>query len=427
MRVNVECRNPNDERNPNAEAPNDPLRARFGIWAFVIHSTLGLRHSSFLRLCVLCASVVFSSGVAHACNVPVFRYALERWRPDRYEVVLFHRGPLAAEEQAALEPLYNAEDQERLTLTKVDLDKPLAPDFQQLWDAQEKAELPWLVVLYPTQLRIGQPVWAGQVNAETASLLTNSPARQELAKRLISGQTAVWLLLESGDAAADDQATALLEEQLKELQKTLELPELTATPEDEVRSAIPLAVAFSVLRVSRSDPKERLLAQMLLGSEEDLRERSDAMVFPVFGRGRALFPLVGAGITAQNIADAAGFLVGPCSCQLKEFNPGVDLLNTADWDRIWGDDAEAALVAQAEDAAAAEPGTQVPIPTGPPALAPPPAAVYDAPVIVEHYGWFSMLFNRRILVAGGIVVAVVLAIVCLIASQRSHARTRPEP
>ena len=29
---------------------------------------------------------------ARACNVPVFRYALERWPADRYEVTVFHRG-----------------------------------------------------------------------------------------------------------------------------------------------------------------------------------------------------------------------------------------------------------------------------------------------------------------------------------------------
>ena len=101
--------------------------------------------------------------------------------------------------------------------------------------------------------------------------------------------------MESGDAKANDEAAALVQQQIKELEKTLELPELTASPDDEVRSALPLTVAFSVLRVSRDDPKEQLLIQMLLGSEPDLRERTEPMVFPVFGRGRALFALVGAG------------------------------------------------------------------------------------------------------------------------------------
>ncbi len=37
---------------------------------------------------VLAASLILS-GVALACNVPVFRYALERWKPDACEVFVF--------------------------------------------------------------------------------------------------------------------------------------------------------------------------------------------------------------------------------------------------------------------------------------------------------------------------------------------------
>ena len=374
------------------------------------------------------ALLLLFAGLAQACNVPVFRYALERWRPDAYEVVLFHRGKLTEENEAALAPLYKAEEQQLVTLRLVNLDKPLEPDFQQLWDSQAKPELPWMVVLYPTQLRIEAPVWSGPFTTDTAGVLVDSPARQELAKRLMAGQTAVWLLLESGDSKVDSEAEKLVQSQIKELEESLELPELTASPDDEIRSALPLTVAFSVLRVPRDDPQERLLVQMLLGSEPDLRERNDPILYPLFGRGRALLPLIGAGITVDNITDAALFLVGPCSCQLKEFNPGFDVLNTADWDRIWGDDAAAALVAQAEEAAVSQPGEQVPIPKGIPVAAPP--APVPAPVALvdleERRGWLALLLSKRILLLGGIILAVVLAIVALVASQRSHARARHE-
>jgi len=74
--------------------------------------------------------------------------------------------------------------------------------------------------------------------------------------------------------------------------------------------------------------------QMLLRSEPDLIDRTDPMIFPVFGRGRALLPLIGAGITADNIHSSASFLVGACSCEVKELNPGFDLLLAADWDEL---------------------------------------------------------------------------------------------
>src|SRR5262245_42689122 len=56
--------------------------------------------SPALRGFVLFASIAVllsSASAARACNVPVFRFALERWRPDNYQVIVYHRGPLPAE------------------------------------------------------------------------------------------------------------------------------------------------------------------------------------------------------------------------------------------------------------------------------------------------------------------------------------------
>ena len=58
------------------------------------------------------------------------------------------------------------------------------------------------------------------------------------------------------------------------------------------------------------------------------------MVFPIFGRGRVLYALVGKGIRADNLGEAARFLIGSCSCQIKEQNPGVDLILSADWKKL---------------------------------------------------------------------------------------------
>ena len=47
-----------------------------------------------------------------------------------------------------------------------------------------------------------------------------------------------------------------------------------------------------------------------------------------------LYALCGAGINKEEIAKAAAFLVGACSCKVKRECPGVDLLLTADWDAL---------------------------------------------------------------------------------------------
>jgi hypothetical protein len=70
----------------------------------------------------------------------------------------------------------------------------------------------------------------------------------------------------------------------------------------------------------------------------------------VFGRGRVLYALAGRGINADNIREACEFLVGPCSCQVKEMNPGVDLLMDVAWSRLVEPmiDVELALPPQAD-------------------------------------------------------------------------------
>lgn len=206
----------------------------------------------------------------------------------------------------------------------------------QIWSRLKAGEV-WLVVQYPLHLRIEAPVWTAPLEPDTIGRLTTSPVRQELVRRLADGQTAVWLLLDCGQAEKDDAVAERLEAELRVLEQTLKLPILTSDPDDQLLASTPLKVAFSVLRIPQGAANEEALAGMLVHCEPDLVELAEPMVFPVFGRGRALLPLVGAGVSAKNIRDAGEFLVGPCSCQVKEQNPGFDLLLSSDWDSLLSD------------------------------------------------------------------------------------------
>jgi hypothetical protein len=283
-------------------------------------------------------------------------------------------------------------------------------------------QLPWLVVQYPAHLKIEVPVWRGRLGPESAVQLTESPVRQELVRRLAQGQTAVWLLLETGDPHVDNEVTKRLEEQLKKLQRELKLPQLTDSPEDAILASLRLQVEFSVLRVPRSDA-ERPLVEMLVRSESDLAERSDPMVFPVFGRGRALFPLVGAGITDENIKESAAFLVGPCSCQIKELNPGFDLLLAADWNSLLAMDQTQLTASAPIQTALPDQPVLVPIPSGSaPGLA---AAVSGHPSTnpVETQATNQGIQFGTVL-SGIILAAVVAAITCMAVVQMNRGRTR---
>jgi len=153
--------------------------------------------------------VLFLAGVmnpppATACNIPVFRYALERWRADRdedrYEAVVFQRGPLAAEHQrmvALLRPSIKGRGASaNLLIETVDLSGPMEPSIRQLWHSQNDANAPWMVVRSPKSDEERRTIWAGSLEMNAAYTLLDSPARRDIARRLMKGDSIVWLLLE---------------------------------------------------------------------------------------------------------------------------------------------------------------------------------------------------------------------------------------
>lgn len=356
-------------------------------------------------------AVILSVGCAAAlaCNVPVFRYALEHWRADPYRIVVFHRGPLSSGELEMIRPLEEEQDQLRgnLVLRTVDVNDFAEAFDEELFAKQKDAALPWLVVHYPQDVGVATSVVAAPLSREVVAGLMDSPARKELVRRLAAGQTAVWLLLKGDDAEQNQAAAARLEEQLEKLQKELVLPELTDAPEDGLLVATPLEIKFSVLAVSRSEAAEQALVDMLIHSEPDLAERSEHMVFPVFGRGRALFPLVGKGITRENIHNAASFLVGPCSCQVKEQNPGFDLLLAADWSELLSLN-ELTSADAADEVMTAGAPVLVPIPSG----SPPPN---EATTVATSVAPPDSRGTIAVWLLGGLVVVGSLATMLLVA------------
>ncbi len=292
-----------------------------------------------------------------ACSVPVFRYALEKWKSDNYTVVVFHKGAFTADEQALIDRLAGGGDTAsasatesagqivlpNVELTTVDLDALDAapPALRKLWKSQKSAQAPWMVLRYPREM--ADP-WAGPLTAENVDRLVDSPVRREIARRILKGETGVWVFIDGGNKEQDDAAFKFLSGQLVVAGLELKLPDIDQQDIDDGLVTIDpddLQVAFSAVRVSRADPAETLLVEMLLGSEgggpESLRSPQYAgqpLAFPIFGRGRVLYGLVGKGINVEMIDEACQELVGPCTCEIKEQNPGVDLVMSVDWDRL---------------------------------------------------------------------------------------------
>src|SRR5262249_34968989 len=156
-----------------------------------------------------------------------------------------------------------------LKLQRVDLHGQVEPDLGALWRKQPAgAALPW-VVLRITRKGIPTPAWSGPLGKENGAALVDSPARRELVRRLARGESAVWLLLESGDERADAAAEALLARELPRLEKAIALPE--QPPEGpRLLLDLPLKVTFSFLRVPRQGPAEAIFARALLHVDEGL-------------------------------------------------------------------------------------------------------------------------------------------------------------
>lgn len=299
--------------------------------------------------CGIVAILTVTAPAGRACTVPVFRYALENWPADPYRALVFHRGKLDPADQAIvdwLEEQASAEGAQVNCLVRcIDLALESDQASQTRPTTTTAATLPRLVLRYPAITRVNVDLWAGPLSKPAAARLIHSPARREIAKRLLDGEAIVWVLLASGDRAKDDAAAALLQRELKRLHELIELmPDFdepvgfeqdgtAPEPNESEPNAVtgPLRPRFSVVRVSRDDPQEALFVRMLLRSESDLMTFTEPMAFPMFGRGRVLYALVGKGINVETIEGAVAFLTSPCSCQVKAMNPGLDMLMAFDW------------------------------------------------------------------------------------------------
>jgi hypothetical protein len=283
-------------------------------------------------------------AIVQACQVPVFRYALERWAPAGYRVsIVPGPGGLSDAEQTALEVLRAASgDATSPANVEVEVEPPVSG---------ETTAAAQIMLRYPESRRDPreEPIWQAALTAENVRRLVESPVRGELRKRLLAGESAIWVLLESGDAAKDEAAEKAMTAAMGEAQSSLKLPEPEAASSaaasrpgphahenaEVLRTELPVEIKFSLLRLKRSDPAEAALVAMLTHLEKDLGEYAkEPMVFPVFGRGRVLEPLIGAGVTSNNVMEQAGYLCGACSCEVKEQNPGMDLLMAANWEPV---------------------------------------------------------------------------------------------
>ncbi len=260
------------------------------------------------------AAISFMAGMAHACTVPVFRYALERWPADAH-VMMVASNAVPAEAVMA------------------------DPGHANLWI--ERAHEPQEVavrVLYP---RTEHTWYEGEWDKDLPTRLADSPLRRQLAHDLATGTTAAFVLLESSNSATNRAIHRMLEEQLDALTREIALEKQPDYEDDadgwsgpgmgQDLSRVPLQIAFSLHSVARDNAAERFLVDQFIAMNPSLEDPSEAAVGVVFGRGRTIL-LQGEELMPEIIEEICRFLSGACSCRVKAMNPGVDLLIAANWD-----------------------------------------------------------------------------------------------
>jgi hypothetical protein len=330
--------------------------------------------------------------------MPVFRHALERWQASDYEIVVFHRGAPDDDAQRLIDQLRAApaRNYANIEVKPVDVSGRMDAAMEDLWTCQTNPAPPWVVVRAPNTSADASPVWSGPLTETLVGAVLDSPARRKIAEGLLRGMSAMWVLLECGDAARDEAAVDTLAGELHRLEKKLALPPSPAA--SGLRSPLPLRVAFGLVRVTRNDPAEEFFAMTLQHGKALYTSRPVA--FPVFGRGRMLGGLVGREINTEEIEQACASFVAACAAESKDQNPGSDLLLAANWESIF-------------DPAAGQPG-------GAPASKLPSAGDSPAPTLSAAS---PPLAGKRTDRKIGVVIAGLVLLVASLAAWRLRARS----
>jgi hypothetical protein len=188
-------------------------------------------------------------------------------------------------------------------------------------------------------------LWEGALDATSVRRVIKSPLRTQLVDAILKGSSTAWILLKCGDADRDAAAEERLRTLLDTVSADLTIPEGVVRAEevtaegttkdgqplemdDVLRTEIPLKIHFPIFTLSREEPGEAIFVDML---ERFGGQSEEAVAIPVFGRGRALEGIPASALSKASISGACDYLCGECSCQVKDQNPGLDLLLAVDW------------------------------------------------------------------------------------------------
>jgi len=225
-----------------------------------------------------------------ACTTKVSEWILLNEVPDKYVLVYYHNSPLTDSEKLQNEELQNQLKQANILFTA---------------DKKDDIKKPHYALYFRNELI------AEYEDYNALAELAASPLRKQVAENLKSGKLCVMLYLKTGNEEKDKKG-------LENINKALQ--------------ASPFGHIISVVELYRKSVGEKLFVSMLLNVEDDLKYINEPMLFGIFGRFRALEPLLAKGISEENINLMIDFLTADCSCLIKDNLPGRSILYNDNWE-----------------------------------------------------------------------------------------------
>ncbi len=234
--------------------------------------------------------LLLSTLVSLACTTKVSEWVMLNAPPDAYTLVYNHYAPLSDSEISQIGMMEKSSSGANLSVHTRKIQGSGTPFFSVYYD--------------------GRLVERFQNTIDYKNLVT-SPERKKIASYLMDGNLCVMVFLRSGDPMKDERALRIVREAV---------------------ASSPFSEIIPVVDLNRIESSEKMLVSMLLNAEDDLKYISEPMLFGIFGRFRALEPLLAKGISKENIGLMIDFLTADCSCLIKDDLPGINILFEGNWE-----------------------------------------------------------------------------------------------
>jgi len=234
--------------------------------------------------------ILLLSVIGLACTTKVSEWVMLNSEPEKYMIVYNHLDTPSGRETDALKSLESKFASANVIFRQTKTTDASMPLYSLYYEGR-------LIDRYKDQADI--------------QAVMHSSLRQEIASSLLEGDLCVLLLLQSGDMIKDERASGILKETIADS---------------------PFRDVIRISELPRNLQSEKNFVSLLLNVEDDLKFINEPMLFGIFGRFRALEPLIAKGISSDNINLMIDFLTADCSCLIKDDLPGVSILYNGSWE-----------------------------------------------------------------------------------------------